>query len=127
MSNRKERTALELKWLNEKCCVHLNKLTLELLHYKPDNVVAFIRDWSKSNQESQNDKSITPDKQPNDNNTKPQDSEPQDDQPESPQKNNSEAKSAEKKSKASKPDILSEDVMVVNELYSINCQFIFIL
>ena len=46
MSTRQEREKINREWLKTHVDQHLNKLILELLHQKPDNVLEFIYKWA---------------------------------------------------------------------------------
>lgn len=46
MTTKSEREKLNREYLNEKCDVHLNKLIVELLRNKPDDVLAYIYNWA---------------------------------------------------------------------------------
>jgi len=47
MTTRAEREEANRRFLKTKVDVHLNKLIIELLKRKPDNVLEFINSWSK--------------------------------------------------------------------------------
>ena len=47
MSSRQEREKMNREWLKANVDQHLNKLILELLHQKPENVMEFIYKWAK--------------------------------------------------------------------------------
>lgn len=48
MSNRAERERQNRNFLKQKVDVHINKLIIQLLLVKPDNVLEFINNWSGS-------------------------------------------------------------------------------
>ena len=47
MATRQEREKLNREWLKSHVDQHQNKLILELLHQKPENVIEFIYKWAK--------------------------------------------------------------------------------